>query len=127
MRCANTKGFAKMLNLKFYRMDLCHNESFLNLGFVSVQDIEIHYPQNLDTYEWVEISVRIQARLTLDRASRQSRNDLFLEENKHDERWNRNDNYIREKQVPLRGKLTYKAIQGKLDGYVIRSRQEVEW
>ena len=55
----------------------------------------------------------------LDRASRQSRNDLFLEEHKRDERWNCYNNHICEKQVPLRRKLTYKAIQGQLDSYVL--------
>ena len=57
--------------------------------------------------------------LALDRAGRQSRNDLSLEEHKHDKRWNCDDNHICEKQMPLRGKLTYKAIQGELDSYIL--------
>src|SRR5512145_1256038 len=63
----------------------------------------------------------------LDCSSCQSRDDLPLEEHKHNERWNCDNNHIRKKQVPLRTELTYISIQGELDSYVVCAWQEVKW
>src|SRR5919108_2386129 len=67
-----------------------------------------------------------QCNSTFDRASRHSRNDLPLEKQEHNERQNRNDEHIREEQVPLGGKLAHEAEQCQLYSDVLCTRQEVE-
>jgi hypothetical protein len=69
----------------------------------------------------------VSATLALNRAGRQTRNELMLEEDKHDQRWNGDDDYICEEQVLLRAELADEAEQGQLRRDVRRVRQEVEW
>ncbi len=65
-------------------------------------------------------------RSALDRAGRHAFDDLAVEEDEHDQRWDGDQQDGGEQQVVLGVELALEVEQGELDGGVLGSWQEVE-